>query len=168
AVRAAAGGASAAETRRPAATAAGGRRRDSDAGGAGPLTRRGVRGRSPPPRPLPHPLALRRRAEDGCGDNRSEPIGARGATSAGPARLEGPDRELRKRENSRKRERDASREDDAMSAAWYNIDQRPHCLEATNLAHPRITSEEIDRRGKALYEQSIRPQVETEANAGKL
>ena len=36
------------------------------------------------------------------------------------------------------------------------------------MGHPRITSEEIDRRGKALYEQSIRSQVETETNAGKL
>jgi hypothetical protein len=36
------------------------------------------------------------------------------------------------------------------------------------LGHPRIPSKEIDRRGKALYEQRIRPQVETDANAGKL
>ena len=36
------------------------------------------------------------------------------------------------------------------------------------MGHPRITNEEIDQRGKALYEQSIRSQVETDANAGKL
>jgi hypothetical protein len=36
------------------------------------------------------------------------------------------------------------------------------------LGHPRITNEEIDRRGKALYEQSIRSQVESGTNIGKL
>jgi hypothetical protein len=44
----------------------------------------------------------------------------------------------------------------------------PDLPEATRLGHPRITSEEIDRRGEALYEQSIRPQVETEANIEKM
>jgi hypothetical protein len=36
------------------------------------------------------------------------------------------------------------------------------------MGHPRLTDEEIDRRGEALYKQSIRPQVETAANIGKL
>jgi hypothetical protein len=35
------------------------------------------------------------------------------------------------------------------------------------MGHPRISDEEIDRRGASLYEGSIRPLVETEANIGK-
>lgn len=36
------------------------------------------------------------------------------------------------------------------------------------MGHPRFSSEEIARRGETLYEQSIRPKIETEANIGKL
>lgn len=36
------------------------------------------------------------------------------------------------------------------------------------MAHPRFSSEEIARRGKELYEKSIRAKVETEENIGKL
>jgi hypothetical protein len=35
------------------------------------------------------------------------------------------------------------------------------------MGHPRFSLEEIGRRGQELYEQSIRPQVETEENVGK-
>jgi hypothetical protein len=35
------------------------------------------------------------------------------------------------------------------------------------MGHPRFSLEEIGRRGQALYEQSIRPRVETEGNIGK-
>ena len=36
------------------------------------------------------------------------------------------------------------------------------------VGHPRYSSDEIAHRGKALYEQSIRAQVETEDTVGKL
>jgi hypothetical protein len=36
------------------------------------------------------------------------------------------------------------------------------------MSHTRYNGEEIGRRGKALYEQTIRAVVETEANIGKL
>ena len=36
------------------------------------------------------------------------------------------------------------------------------------VGHPRYSSDEIARRGKTLYEQSIRAQVETEDTVGKL
>ena len=35
------------------------------------------------------------------------------------------------------------------------------------VGHPRFSSHEIVERGKAIYEQQIRPTVDTEANAGK-
>jgi len=34
--------------------------------------------------------------------------------------------------------------------------------------HPRFANEEIARRGKELYEQPLRPQVETDENIGKI
>jgi hypothetical protein len=37
-----------------------------------------------------------------------------------------------------------------------------------SLGHPRLSDEEIDRRGEALYDQGIRALVETDANRGKL
>jgi hypothetical protein len=36
------------------------------------------------------------------------------------------------------------------------------------MPHPRFSSEEIDRRGKELYEKTIRAQVETTENIGKI
>ncbi|HLJ54594.1 MAG TPA: hypothetical protein VKT77_06095 [Chthonomonadaceae bacterium] len=36
------------------------------------------------------------------------------------------------------------------------------------MPHPRYSSKEITRRGKELYEQRIRPLVETEENVGKI
>ena len=36
------------------------------------------------------------------------------------------------------------------------------------MPHPLYTSEEISRRGRELYERSIRAQVETAENVGKL
>jgi hypothetical protein len=36
------------------------------------------------------------------------------------------------------------------------------------MGHPRFSGEEIERRGKALYEQRIRALVETEENIGKI
>jgi hypothetical protein len=36
------------------------------------------------------------------------------------------------------------------------------------MGHPRFSGEEIDRRGDAIYEQSIRRSVETEENIGKI
>jgi len=36
------------------------------------------------------------------------------------------------------------------------------------VSHPRFASEEIARRGKELYEQRLRPQVETDENIGKI
>jgi hypothetical protein len=36
------------------------------------------------------------------------------------------------------------------------------------MPHPRYRGDEIARRGQKLYEQSIRSQVETEANIGKI
>ena len=36
------------------------------------------------------------------------------------------------------------------------------------MPHPRFSSEEISRRGKELYKQHLRAQVETEENIGKL
>jgi hypothetical protein len=36
------------------------------------------------------------------------------------------------------------------------------------MSHSRYSSEEINRRGKELYEQSIRRKVETEDNIGKI
>ena len=36
------------------------------------------------------------------------------------------------------------------------------------MPHPRFSGEEIGRRGEELYEKSIRAQVETEENIGKL
>lgn len=36
------------------------------------------------------------------------------------------------------------------------------------MSHPRFSDEEIARRGKALYEQGLRPQVETGENIGKI
>src|SRR5438046_5700544 len=35
------------------------------------------------------------------------------------------------------------------------------------MPHPRISSEEIDRRGQELYERQIRDHVETQENLGK-
>lgn len=35
------------------------------------------------------------------------------------------------------------------------------------MGHPRFSGEEIVQRGQEWYAQSIRPQVETEANIGK-
>jgi len=35
------------------------------------------------------------------------------------------------------------------------------------MSHARLTDEEIDRRGQELYEQQIRPLVETPENIGK-
>ena len=36
------------------------------------------------------------------------------------------------------------------------------------MSHPYLSSEEIARRGKEVYERSIRSQVETEENIGKI
>jgi hypothetical protein len=36
------------------------------------------------------------------------------------------------------------------------------------MPHPDLSSEEIARRGKEIYDNRIRPQVETENNIGKL
>ncbi|MEH2158372.1 hypothetical protein [Nostoc sp.] len=36
------------------------------------------------------------------------------------------------------------------------------------MPHPKLNGEEITRRGKELYEKSIRPQVETAENIGKI
>lgn len=36
------------------------------------------------------------------------------------------------------------------------------------MPHPRMSDEEVDRRGKEWYEQTIRPIVETEENIGKI
>jgi hypothetical protein len=36
------------------------------------------------------------------------------------------------------------------------------------MSHPDLSSEEIARRGKEVYERSIRSQVETEENIGKI
>lgn len=36
------------------------------------------------------------------------------------------------------------------------------------MPHPRFSSVEITRRGKALYDQRIRAQVETQNNIGKI
>lgn len=36
------------------------------------------------------------------------------------------------------------------------------------MPHAHFSSEEISRRGNALYQQRLRPQVETEENIGKL
>lgn len=36
------------------------------------------------------------------------------------------------------------------------------------MPHPRLSSEEISRRGKELYEQRLRALVETHENVGKL
>src|SRR5207253_3307207 len=36
------------------------------------------------------------------------------------------------------------------------------------VSHPRFASEEVARRGKELYEQRLRPQVETDENIGKI
>ncbi|MEH2356451.1 hypothetical protein [Nostoc sp.] len=36
------------------------------------------------------------------------------------------------------------------------------------MSHPKLNGEEITRRGKELYEKSIRPQVETAENIGKI
>ena len=35
------------------------------------------------------------------------------------------------------------------------------------MGHPRMSAEEIDRRGEALYEGGLRAQVEVETNIGK-
>ncbi len=40
--------------------------------------------------------------------------------------------------------------------------------EVTRMGHPRFSSEEIERRGKELYEKGIRARVETPENIGKL
>jgi hypothetical protein len=40
--------------------------------------------------------------------------------------------------------------------------------EVITMPHPRYSGDEIARRGQELYEQSIRRQVETEANIGKI
>src|SRR5713101_1693801 len=40
--------------------------------------------------------------------------------------------------------------------------------EVITMPHPRYGGDEIARRGQELYEQSIRNQVETEANIGKI
>jgi hypothetical protein len=36
------------------------------------------------------------------------------------------------------------------------------------MSHPRLSGDEINRRGKEWYEQKIRPIVETEENIGKV
>lgn len=36
------------------------------------------------------------------------------------------------------------------------------------MSHPHLSEEEIGRRGKALYEQQLREQVETGDNIGKI
>jgi hypothetical protein len=40
--------------------------------------------------------------------------------------------------------------------------------EARAMVHPRLSNDEIARRGQELYEQGIRAKVETEANIGKI
>src|SRR5438132_6522336 len=41
-------------------------------------------------------------------------------------------------------------------------------VEAEIVSHPRFTGDEIARRGKELYEQGLRPKVETGENIGKI
>ncbi|TAE52762.1 MAG: hypothetical protein EAZ76_18450 [Nostocales cyanobacterium] len=36
------------------------------------------------------------------------------------------------------------------------------------MSYPKLTGEEITKRGKELYEQIIRPQIETAENIGKI
>jgi hypothetical protein len=36
------------------------------------------------------------------------------------------------------------------------------------MPHPRFSSEEIEQRGEAIYAESLRSQVETEENIGKI
>lgn len=36
------------------------------------------------------------------------------------------------------------------------------------MSHPRYSSEEIERRGEEIYAQSLRANVETEGNIGKI
>jgi hypothetical protein len=36
------------------------------------------------------------------------------------------------------------------------------------MPHPRLTGEEIERRGEQLYRERLREQLETDANLGKL
>jgi hypothetical protein len=36
------------------------------------------------------------------------------------------------------------------------------------MPYPRLTGEEITKRGKELYEQIIRPEIETAENIGKI
>jgi hypothetical protein len=40
--------------------------------------------------------------------------------------------------------------------------------EVERVSHPRLAADEIARRGKELYEQRLRPQVETDENIGKI
>jgi hypothetical protein len=40
--------------------------------------------------------------------------------------------------------------------------------EVRGMGHPRLSDDEIERRGKELYERQIRKKVETEENFGKI
>jgi hypothetical protein len=40
-------------------------------------------------------------------------------------------------------------------------------MESDHMPHPRLTNEEIDRRGEELYERQLRTQVDVPENAGK-
>lgn len=46
--------------------------------------------------------------------------------------------------------------------------RRNPLLTGTTMPHPRFNSEEIERRGEELYEQTLRSQVEAQENIGKI
>ncbi|NEU76171.1 hypothetical protein PI95_027505 [Hassallia byssoidea VB512170] len=52
----------------------------------------------------------------------------------------------------------------------YNNDKSPRASreEIVDMSYPKVNDEEITRRGKELYEKSIRTQVETPENIGKI
>ena len=50
----------------------------------------------------------------------------------------------------------------------YNEERDTPGEEVSNLGHPRLSNEEIDRRGEALYDQRIRSLVDTDALVAEL
>ena len=58
--------------------------------------------------------------------------------------------------------------DDKFSTIVFRFDKGANLIFVQIMPHARLSSAEIDRRGQDLYDNRIRPIVETEDNRGKL
>jgi hypothetical protein len=58
--------------------------------------------------------------------------------------------------------------DETLTKTTIDLLKSLSSKEEVYMSHPKLTSEEVAQRGKDLYEQHIRSQVETANNIGKL